>query len=159
MRKCKKDLIPFLTNVKVMRGWRCHEAPQTPAHDPSRAGNWPGTGMSTVLYMNKTVLVGWRGPMSYMKAIDFVLIACNIHFNGAESRVVSSFGCHSKWFPVQHFHVLWLKNKRQKPCCEVEETVFLSLTCMQAESGLTYRMRCRKTHVGCWRSINSYSLQ
>jgi len=157
--KCKKDLIPFLTNDKVIQGWQCHEAQQMPTHDPTRAGNWLSTGMSTMLYINKTVLAGWHDPMSYRKAIDFVLIACNIHFNVAESRVVSSFGCHGKWFAVQHFHFLWLKNKRQKPCCEVEETVFVSLTCTQAESGLTYKMPCRKTHVGCWQSIKSCSLQ
>lgn len=156
---CKTELIPFLTNIKVRQGWQWNKAQQTAAHYPCRAGNWPGTGLSIVPYMNKTVLVGWYGPMSYMKDIDFALIACNVHFNVAESRVVSSFSCHGKWFPVQHFHFLWLKNKRQKPCCEVEETVFLSLTCMQAQSGLTYRMTCREVHVDCWQSINSYSLE
>lgn len=67
-----------------------------------------------------------------MKTIDFVLVTCNIHFNVAEGRVVSSFICHGKWLPVQHFHFLWLKNKRQKPCCETEETVLLSLTSLWA---------------------------
>lgn len=127
---------------------QCHKAQQMPAHDPSRGGNWPRTGTSIVLYMNKTVLMGWRGLVSYMKTIGFVLVTCNIHFNVAEGRVVSSFVCHGKWLPVQHFHLLRLKNKRQKPCCETEETVFLSLTSLlPAESGLTYRVPCRKT---CW---------
>jgi len=90
--KSRKDLIPFLTDVKVVHGWQHHEAQQTPAGDLGRAGNWPGTGVSTVLYMNKTVLKGWHGPTSYMKAIGFVLITCFIHFDVAESRVVSSFG-------------------------------------------------------------------
>lgn len=40
VRKCKKNPIPFLTNVKVMQRQECHKAQlMPPAHDPSRAGN------------------------------------------------------------------------------------------------------------------------